>query len=66
MHHPLFASFYELLQFAYDHEGLNQPYRKGYQFLGWYMDEHLTQPFDLSIMPGYDLRLFAKWEAINR
>ena len=36
-------------------------YREGYSFVGWYLDESLTQPFDYVLMPSKDLNLYAKW-----
>jgi basic membrane protein A len=36
--------------------------KEGYEFLGWYMDESLNEPLNLSQMPGRNLTLYAKWE----
>ena len=38
------------------------PSRLGYAFLGWFIDEELTVPFDGYMING-DLTLYAKWEA---
>jgi len=60
--HASFHDYYVLLQQAYHHDGLNQSYKIGYQFMGWYLDETLTMPFNLEMMPGHDIILYAKWE----
>ena len=38
------------------------PEKEGYEFDGWYEDEDLNKPFELSEMPAEDLTLHAKWE----
>ncbi len=39
------------------------PTRTGYNFVGWYADEGLTQPFEFGKTEAYsDLNLYAKWE----
>ncbi|MDD4077187.1 MAG: InlB B-repeat-containing protein [Bacilli bacterium] len=37
------------------------PIKEGYVFSGWYLDEHLTVPFTLDVMPAHNLNLYAKW-----
>lgn len=37
------------------------PYKQGYTFGGWYLDEELTKQAP-SVMPPYDINLYAKWE----
>lgn len=37
--------------------------RLGYLFEGWFADEDLTIPFTATIMPAYDVEIFAKWKA---
>ncbi len=39
------------------------PYREGFAFRGWYLDEELTQPYDFATPVTADLVLYAKWEA---
>ncbi len=56
-----FISYYELAQHAYESEGRNIPFRMGYQFVGWFLDETYTQPFILTHMPSHDITLYAKW-----
>lgn len=42
------------------------PYRNGYEFLGWYEDIDLLQPFTDTTMPGYNTIIYAKWiEQVN-
>ncbi len=38
------------------------PIREGYEFKGWFLDELLEKPFDLTHMPREDLTLYAKWQ----
>ena len=33
----------------------------GYTFVGWYVDEELTKPFEKISMPAEDITLYAKW-----
>ncbi len=42
-----------------------EPTREGYQFEGWYEDESYETPFVFSTMPGEDITLHARWEAIG-
>ena len=35
--------------------------RSGFTFGGWYLDDMLSEPFNLLDMPGYDINLFAWW-----
>ena len=41
------------------------PYRDGYTFVGWYKDLTLTNLFDQTAMPKYDIVLYGKWNIIN-
>ena len=41
---------------------VNDPVRKGYEFLGWYIDEELESEFDLKV-PGSNSTVYAKWKA---
>jgi uncharacterized repeat protein (TIGR02543 family) len=43
----------------------NDPTKEGHRFLGWFVDEALTEVFVFNKMPAEDLTLFAKW-AVNR
>jgi len=43
---------------------LPDPVLEGYVFEGWYMDEGLTTPFNLTVMPANDLLLYAKFTPI--
>ncbi len=36
-----------------------------YELMGWFFDEDFTEPFDLEVMPKYDLTIYAKWEYRN-
>jgi uncharacterized repeat protein (TIGR02543 family) len=47
-----------------DSINLPDPVLEGYTFEGWYMDEELTVPFNLTNMPGNDLLLYAKFTPI--
>lgn len=40
---------------------ITTPSKVGYTFLGWYMDESLTEEFDLDTMPAQNLTIYAKW-----
>jgi uncharacterized repeat protein (TIGR02543 family) len=40
---------------------LANPTLEGYTFIGWYMDQTLIVPLNLTIMPAYDLILYAKF-----
>jgi uncharacterized repeat protein (TIGR02543 family) len=35
--------------------------RDGYDFIGWYLNETLTEPLNLNTMPAHDITLYAKW-----
>ncbi len=37
----------------------DDPYRVGYEFLGWYIDD---EPFNYEVMPNHALYILAKWE----
>ena len=52
-------------QTLYYHETITYPQnmvRPGYQFGGWYTDSALTIPSTITIVPGYNLTLYAKWD----
>lgn len=38
-------------------------YRKGYLFKGWFNDEQLQEPFELTNMPSQNITIYASWEA---
>jgi len=38
------------------------PQREGHTFIGWYLDEALSQEMNFTLMPARDLTLYAKWE----
>ena len=40
---------------------VDDPVRKGYEFVGWYLDEEFEEEFDLKI-PGNNTTVYAKWE----
>lgn len=37
------------------------PERQNYTFTGWFLDEELTEEFDLTVMPDQDLELYGKF-----
>ncbi len=37
------------------------PTLTGYDFGGWYLDEDCTKPFEMTIMPKKDIKLYARW-----
>ncbi|MBM7871303.1 putative repeat protein (TIGR02543 family) [Clostridium pascui] len=37
-------------------------YREGYDFIGWYTDAALTNPFDFNSAVSSDITLYAKWD----
>ncbi len=41
---------------------VSNPTRVGYNFLGWYADEELTEEFDMKTTIEADLTIYAKWE----
>lgn len=41
---------------------LPTPYYNNFTFLGWFIDENYTVPFNYTIMPNHDIHLYAKWE----
>lgn len=44
---------------------LPTPIRQGFKFLGWYINEELTEPFEAQYMPAQNLTLYAKWEQVE-
>jgi uncharacterized repeat protein (TIGR02543 family) len=40
------------------------PTKVGHSFVGWFTDTELTQPFTMTMMPAYNLTIFAKWMII--
>ncbi len=41
-----------------------EPQRTDQQFVGWYVDEKLTEPYDFSLPVTEDFTLYAKWEKV--
>ena len=41
---------------------LNTPIKNGYEFVGWFTDENLTQEFNPSNLPYTDFNLYAKYD----
>lgn len=41
------------------------PFKEGYAFIGWYLDEALTEEYDFSNPIVNDLNLYPKWEKIE-
>ena len=39
----------------------NNSEKTGHTFAGWFIDENITNAFNLSKMPAYDFTLYAKW-----
>lgn len=37
--------------------------KEGFTFNGWFLNEGLTEPFDVTVMPAQGLTLYAKWIA---
>ena len=37
--------------------------RSGYSFLGWYLSAGDSEPYNATVMPDYDITLYAKWTA---
>ena len=55
-------------QVIYDGDKLHEyapPIKENAAFIGWYMDETLTQPFSYDMKIQSDLDLYAKWEKTN-
>ena len=50
---------------TYEDEISNTPYRAGYQFYWWYLDEELQTPLTSLKMPAHDLKLYAKWTVLS-
>ncbi|MCR4898319.1 MAG: InlB B-repeat-containing protein [Acholeplasmatales bacterium] len=44
--------------------GFHFPKKTGYSFDGWYLDEELTEAFDINSLVTSDLTLYAKWNEI--
>lgn len=53
-------------QFYYEDDEISlpkyNPSKIGYVFAGWYLDEEFEEEFNLELMPGDDVVLYAKWE----
>lgn len=49
----------ELEKIDYNSEVI--PIRQNYDFVGWYFDEQLLQPFEIIVDIKEDIKLFAKW-----
>ncbi len=57
------GDFIEKLSLNYDTQlQLPKPNKEGYDFSGWYLDEMLSDVFELDKMPANNLLLYAKWE----
>ncbi len=41
------------------------PNRNGYEFMGWYLDEALQEPFTEDTVPARDLTLYAGWRVLQ-
>jgi uncharacterized repeat protein (TIGR02543 family) len=53
------------LTFTYNQPiNLTDPNLEGYVFVGWFMNEGLTIPFDLTNMPANDVMLYAKFTLV--
>ncbi len=37
------------------------PVKKGYNFVGWFADEDLTEAYTFATMPNFNITLYAKW-----
>ena len=55
------ADFGTTQSLAYEESLPQNPYRAGYEFAGWYLDEGLTEPLKSDTVPAHDLTLYAKW-----
>lgn len=44
---------------------LDEPYKEGYKFVGWYTDMELTKPFKNKYRKSKGKTLYAKWEKID-
>ena len=38
------------------------PTKVGHTFIGWFIDEALTNPYSFLRMPAHDVKLYAKWQ----
>lgn len=54
---PLSFKYTELIE-------IPNPTRVGYQFVGWYSDEFLTQSYTPDYMPYFDITVYAKFEKL--
>ena len=50
--------------FKADLSDLPVPDKEGYEFVGWYEDENLTNELSYTTMPSNNLTIFAKWDPI--
>ncbi len=41
------------------------PFKTGYDFVGWYSDVNLTKAYTFDRMPAKDFTLYAKWNLVN-
>ena len=55
----------EIIQVAGSTINLEIPFKEGYSFDGWYLDEELSKPFDRFRMPNQDTTLYAKWDVFE-
>ena len=52
----------ESISFLYGHVlETTTPVYEGHDFMGWYLDADLLEPFEMNLMPYYDLTIYAKW-----
>ena len=48
-------------------EGIPVTTKEGYTFIGWYLDQEYTEPFDLlDDRDSWKFTLYAKWEANDK
>ncbi|MDY0010682.1 MAG: InlB B-repeat-containing protein [Candidatus Izemoplasmatales bacterium] len=43
---------------------VTDPYRIGYEFIGWFADEDLTIPYNFTTMPFNNITIYAKWQGL--
>ena len=42
-----------------------EPFKNGYEFMGWFVDQDLTQAYTFTTMPAENITLYAKWQIID-
>ena len=40
----------------------DMPYKEGYTFIDWYIDESFTQKYSFSTMPAENITIYARWQ----